>query len=158
MTITINEGCESVTLVSDYLDADNQSVDLKLKINCETEYAVNYDVALTELEVTPESLESTELVLIDGVYYFELTIIQENGDKVVESGCKFINCSSSCLMLETFKLASQGDEEAMVKSMAFHALTLANDCASCSCTEMCALYEATQLEPCTTDVKPCGCS
>lgn len=159
MTAVIANDCANVTLDSDYFSSDNQSVTLKITYNCGTEYSIVVDVNDTEIVVTPSYIDQDDLtVLPDGVYYFELTVIQDNATEVVESACRYVNCSTTCLMLDTFKSMALGDEDATIRALSFYALTAANGCTSCACSDLCTLYNATQIDNCSTNVKPCGCS
>lgn len=158
MILVIDEGCESVTITSDYFDAENQSVSLGVTINCGTEYTVAVEVEATEIVVDPEALGLDLDALEDGVYYFELTITQEDGTKVVEGECRFINCGTTCLMLESFTDAAAGDKDALVRALAFHALVASDGCTSCACSDLCDLYTATNLVNCDSNVSSCGCS
>lgn len=158
MTLSINEGCTAVTINSDYFAEDNTSVSLSVTFNCTEEYIVAAEDDVTEIVVDPEALGLEDEVLTDGVYYFELTIIQEDSTTVVESGCIFVNCSTTCLMLDTFKAMAEGDEDATIRALSFYALDKANGCTSCACSDLCLLYNATQLDNCTTNVTTCGCS
>lgn len=158
MTITINEDCTGVTIDSTYFDVDNVSVTLTVTYNCDEEYIINVDSDETEVLVDQEALGLEGDTLDDGVYYFELTIVQEDSTTVVESGCRFINCSATCLMLDTFKAMAEGDEDATIRALSFYALDKANGCTSCACSDLCLLYNATQLDNCTTNVTNCGCS
>lgn len=158
MTITISPTCANVTIVSDNFDFQNQTVELTVKFNCEDEYLITAEPEDTEIVVDNAALDLDGDTLADGVYYFELKIVQEDSTVITESACRFVNCSSDCLMLDTFKLAAEGDEQAIIKAMAYHALSVANGCTSCACEDLCLLYKATTLINCTNDVKPCGCS
>ena len=159
MTITINEDCVSTTIVSENFDPTNLSVVLTVTINCDEEYIINAEAADEEIIVSPATLGLDNLeVLDDGVYYFELAITQEDGTVITESGCRFINCTTTCLMLDSFKDMAAGDEEATIRALSFYALDKANGCTSCACSDLCLLYNATQLDNCTTNVTTCGCS
>lgn len=158
MTITISPTCESVTLVSDNFDITNQLVKLTVTVNCEEEYLIDVDPEATEIVVDNEALGLDGDTLDDGVYYFELKITQEDSTIVTESLCRFINCETTCLMLDSFKAMAEGDEEATIRALAFYALDKANGCVSCACSDLCTLYKATELDNCTTNVSTCGCS
>lgn len=159
LTLTIHPECESITVESSYFDETNQTVVLNVTVNCETEYVINAEPEDTEIVVDVDSLGLTDLtVLEDSVYYLELVITQEDGTVITESACRYLNCSTTCLMLDTFKDMAAGDEDATIRSLAFHALTVANGCTSCACSDLCTLYNATQIDECTANVSTCGCS
>lgn len=152
MTITIAEDFMDVTLTSTNLDSTNQSVQLTVTFNCDDEYESTIDVDDEEIIITNELFSlPTDETLADGVYYFVLKIVQEDGDEITETGCKFVNQFSTCLMLDTFTKASQGDADAVVRAMAFHALVAADGCVSCACSDLCLLYNATKLINCSND-------
>lgn len=158
MTLTLNDDCVSVLLESEYLDPLNQSVSLGVTINCDTEYTISVDVNDTDITVDPTALELDLDALEDGVYYFELTVVQENGTTVKESVCKFINCGTTCLMLDSFTSAASGNKDALIRALAFQALVVSDGCTSCACSDLCELYNATDLVNCESNASNCGCS
>lgn len=159
MTLVVSETCEDITVTSDNFDETNLSVSLKVTINCDEEYIITAEPEDTEIIVNPESLELLDLeTLNDGVYYLELTITQADSTVVTESACRFINCETTCLMLDTFKEMAEGDEDATIRALAFYALDKANGCTSCACSDLCILYKATELDNCSSNVNTCGCS
>lgn len=107
-----------------------------------------------------------ESSLTTGVYYIKLVVTQSDGTIVPETVCRFISCDSNCLMLPTFKLAAEGDTEAIMRSLAYYALVNSANCSNCSCTTLCQLYTATHISACqetainsiTPHVNDCGCS
>lgn len=158
MTTTIHATCDNIVLESDYLDSENLSVTLGVTINCDTEYTIQADVEDTEITIDPDSLGLDQEALTDGVYYLVLTVVQSDSTVVTETACILVNCTLTCQMLDTFTAASSGDDEAGIRALSFYALTAAAGCTSCACSDMCTLYDATQLEDCNTDVTTCGCS
>jgi len=151
MTTTIAEACASILIESDYFSPDNQSVTLNVTVNCDKEYVDDIDVTDEDITLTPDFFDS------DGVYYLVLKFIQEDGTEVIESKCVLVNCNMACDMLDTAVAASNGDCEALTRLLAYKALILAQNCTSCACSDLCALYKATKLIDCHV-VKPCGCS
>lgn len=160
MTVTVSETCQDITVTSDNFDGSNLSVVLTVTINCDEEYIINAEAADTEIIISRETLglDDEDLPLDDGVYYMELAITQDDSTEVVESACRYVNCETTCLMLDTFKDMAEGDEEATVRALSFYALNLSNGCTSCACSDLCVLYNATQLDDCTTNATTCGCS
>lgn len=158
MTTTITEDCSNVTITSTYFNPSNLSVTLKVTYNCTTEYSISINEEDTNIVVTPDMLSIDADALPDGVYYFEVKFIQSNSTEVIEASCRFVNCSTTCLMLDNFKNAVLGDEDATIRALSFYALSVADGCTSCACSDLCTLYNATQLDLCSTNVKPCGCS
>jgi hypothetical protein len=113
------------------------------------------DVVDADYTATPEDVGTSD-VFPDGVYQFKFKITQEDGTKVEDSICKFINCASDCLMTSIFTNIGT-DPECTIKALAYFALTIADECPGCSCADLCALYNATGLNPSTND-SGCGCS
>lgn len=153
MTYTINSDCTSISITSTYLSPVNQTVNLFWDKNCSgslNKISINTSASIIQLDPTDLSQADT---FSDGVYYFKLSIIQEDGSTVEESLCRFINCQSSCLMLPTYKLI---DHESIVKQLAFEALLASNLCTSCTCSDLCTLYNNTGLIPTIND--DCGCN
>lgn len=161
MTLTIGTNCSEFNITSTYLSTNNQSVTLNVTMNCETEWELPVEVEVTTIVVSPEDLEMLN-VISDGVYNIKLTIIQQDGTQIIESVCKFVNCVSNCLMLDSFLAAANGDEAAILRVLAYHALVASDGCTSCACADLCELYKLSQLEDCVTtttvDVSGCGCS
>lgn len=159
MTITKDANCEFVTVDSTFLVPTNQSVKLAIKINCGTEYLVTAEVEDTEIVVTPTTINLPDAETIpDGVYLFELTTVDEDGVVNIERKCTLINCTLSCLMVDSFKGMSTGDPEASIRSLAYYALLNSEGCSECSCDDLCTLYSATQLTQCSIYATGCGCS
>lgn len=158
MTITYTD-CSDLVITSTNLNLDNQSVTLAIKINCEKEYAINVPVDAEDYTVVPEDIEMKDFIT-DGIYGFTLTIVQEDGTTVIETECKFIDCVSSCTMVETFSNPS-GCSDCLLKTLAFNALKVAEDCTTCNCNTMCTLFNTVFSKDCvttTTNVTNCGCS
>lgn len=159
MVITVNEDCTEVTLTSDILLITNQSVEVTVTYNCTTDYVVTFDATTDPIVITPSDVSMTDS-FTDGVYNFKLVVVNVSDAILTESKCQFINCNSTCLMLDTYKDLSSTDKDtaaaALIKVLSFEALLLANNCSSCSCTSMCALYNATGLDP-NTNATDCGC-
>lgn len=163
MVITKAADCANISITSDYLTVTNQLVKLTVKLNCGDEYIINYEPEDDPLVVEPEDISSDEEVLADGIYYLQLDITQENGDKVTESDCIFMNCVTACLMVDSFKTMST-DKNAAIKAMAYHALIASEDCNSCTCADMCLLYNTATDTTCSSSTTTtnastgCGCS
>lgn len=160
MNITISSTCEDVTLESEYLSGDNQSVVVTVQINCDEEYIIEgVTVDDTEIVITQDSLDLTGDTLEDGIYYFKIVVVQEDGTEVTESKCAFINCGVNCLLLDTFK-AIGTDTDATTRALLFFALQAAQDCTDCACADLCYLYNLITEENCTSSnvSSPCGCS
>ncbi len=159
MTATVNSTCETITITSDYFDPTNISVTLNVTINCGAEYIITADSADTEIVVDQAALGLEGGNLEDGIYYLKLTIVQENTDLVIESSCKFINCTTTCLMQDTMNAAAQKDPDAIIRALAFHALVASNSCTSCACADLCTLYTTATSNCYSNDTtNPCGCS
>lgn len=153
MTYTINSDCNIITLDSDYLIPTNQVVNLFWSINCgSTLSKISISPSASMIQLDPSDLGGGD-TFVDGVYYFKISITDEDGGTVEESLCKFVNCASSCLMLPVYK---QTDSAAMIKQLAFEALLASSNCTSCSCTDLCSLYNNTGLT--TIDNDDCGCN
>lgn len=158
MTAVIHATCDNIVVDSDYLDPDNLSVSLSVTINCDTEYIITADVSDTDITVDPTALGIDQDALSDGVYYLVLTVTQSDSTVVTESLCTVVNCSMTCGMLDTFTALSAGDTDSAIAAMSYYALVTANGCTSCACSDLCTLYEATQLIECDSNVTTCGCS
>lgn len=158
MTLTIANDCSTATITSTYLDSQNQSVVVNMTLNCKTEYSAEIDVDDTTIIVTPEDFGIDNEKFVDSVYYFKVVVTQEDGTKVEEGLCTFINCSSNCDMLTTFKEVVGGNKNSIIKALSYHALILAQSCGSCACEDLCTLYNATTLDNCDTHDSGCGCS
>lgn len=159
MTIVIGNDCVDATITSTYFNSLNQSVSLSVTTNCTEEYIVVADPADTEIVVDQAALGLEGDNLSDGVYYFKLTIVQENGDIVIESACKFVDCVTTCLMKDTMLAAANKDDDALIRALAYHALVAASDCTSCACADLCTLY-TTATSNCDSNdtTNSCGCS
>lgn len=158
MTAVVANDCTEITVDSDNLDPTNLSVSLSVTINCGTEYIIVANVSDTDITVDPDALNIDQAALSDGVYYFVLTIVQSDSTVVTETLCKVVNCTMTCDMLDSFKDASAGDEDAAIRALSFYGLITAQDCTSCACSDLCTLYNGTQLNECETNVSTCGCS
>lgn len=158
MVLSVNDTCDEVTITSDILLISNESVSLTITYNCTTEYTLLFESTVIPIVIVPADL-SLE-VFVDGVYNFKLTVINVSNEVITESSCIFINCSSTCLMIDTYKLVGSSDlviaNEALIKVLSFEALLLSNNCTSCSCASMCDLYNATGLNP-NMNGTDCGC-
>lgn len=157
MTITIAEDCASINIVSPNFAEDNQSATLTVTLNCTTTYD---DIDITDssddYNLDPEALDIDELTLADGIYTLTLVTVDAEGNSTTEQKCVFVNCSTTCDMVDT--ALDLSTEENMIKAISFHALTLAADCVDCSCTNLCTLYSTVTDETCVTNDSPCGCS
>lgn len=158
MTTTVHANCENILVESDYLDSENLSVSLSITINCETEYVIAVDVEDTDITIDPGALGIDQEALSDGVYYLELTVTQSDSTVVVESTCLLVNCSMTCQMLDVFTAMAAGNTENAIAALSYYALITAAGCTSCACSDLCTLYEATQLIECDSNVTTCGCS
>ena len=153
MTYAINSDCSIITLNSDYLSVSNQLVNLFWDKNCSgTVGKISVNTSASLIQVDPADL-GEGATFSDGVYYFKISVTQEDGSIVEESLCKFVNCNSSCLMLPVYKLT---DMESLRKQISFEGLLAANDCVKCSCADFCTLYSNTGLT--TIDNNDCGCN
>lgn len=154
MTITINDTFTEVTITSSILTETNASVKLTVSYNCTTEYdELSFDSDVDPLIVTAEDLGLESFV--DGVWGFKLVVVDESDNTLTELKCKFFNQNSSCLMLETYKDIE--NEDSLIKVLSFEALLIADQCNSCSCDDMCDLYNSTGLNP-NSNVTNCGCT
>ena len=154
MIYTINSNCSIISITSDYLDANNQTVSLFWDKNCSgTVTKIPINVNAPVIQLSPIDLGQSGDVFNDGVYNFKISIVQQNGTKIEESLCKFINCNSSCLMMPTYKLK---DHESLIKQLSFEALIASKYCTFCTCADVCALYTNTGLI--TIDNDDCGCN
>lgn len=160
MTVTINDNCESITVDSANLAADNQSVKLSIKVNCDAEYLKDIDVDETEVELIPGDIDLPDATYFpDGVYLFEFTIVDADGVITKERKCVLVNCGLNCMMTDAFKAAATGDADGITQTLAFYALTNAGECADCTCDDMCLLFDATKLKTCNIYATTgCGCS
>jgi len=158
MTATIHNECLNIVVDSDYLDPANISVTLNVTINCDTEYIITADPSDTDITIDPDSLGLDLEALADGVYYLVLTVTQSDSTVVTETLCTLVNCTLTCQMLDSFTAASGGDEEAGIRALAYYGLITAVGCTSCACSDLCTLYNGTQLNECDTNVNTCGCS
>ncbi len=152
MTYAINNNCSIITLGSEHLSPDNLSVNLFWDKNCSGnlgKVSINTSAGMIQLDPTDLGQSDT---FSDGVYYFKISVTQENGTIVEESICKFVNCNSTCLMLAVYKLT---DSESLMKQLSFEALLAANNCPNCGCADFCTLYNNTGLTDIDND--DCGC-
>lgn len=158
MVLSVNDTCDEVTITSSILLASNNSVKLTITYNCTTDYILLYESTDIPIVVLPADL-SLE-TFNDGVYNFKLTVLNVSNEEITESSCIFMNCHSTCFMLETYRLLGDSDLEianaALIKVLSFEGLLLAASCSSCSCASMCDLYNSTGLN---TDfhATDCGC-
>lgn len=150
MTYLINDSCTIVTLGSDYLSPSNQSVNLFWSKNCGTVSKISINPLAGMIQLSPEDLGQTEK-FSDGVYYFKISVTDGEGGMAEESLCKFINCNSTCLMLDKYK-----DETQFSKVMSFEALLASDNCIKCECSTLCMLYNNTGLNDTEND-SDCGC-
>lgn len=148
--MTINYGtCTDIEITSTNLISTNQEVTLNIKYNCDKEWELDIPVTDTTITVVPADVEGTDFIP-DGIYYTKLIITKQNGDKIIESACTFVNCITNCELLEAFK------DKDCDRSMAFYALLASKDCPSCTCEDLCTLYQIATKKPCDY-VSPCGC-
>lgn len=153
MTYTIASDCSSISLDSDYLVPTNLTVDLFWAKNCGTTLSkISVSPSASVIQLDPTDLGETE-TFSDGVYYFKVVISDEDSNTIEESLCKFVNCNSTCAMIDTY---TKTDLDSVIKQLSFEALLAANDCTSCSCTDLCTLYTNTGLTDINND--QCGCS
>jgi hypothetical protein len=158
MTTTVHANCENILVESDYLDSENLSVSLSITINCDTEYVIVVDIEDTDITIDPDALGLDQEALSDGVYYLKLTVTQDDSTIVEESTCLLVNCSMTCQMLDVFTAMANGSTDNTVAALSYYALITAAGCTSCACSDLCTLYEATQLIECDSNVTSCGCS
>jgi hypothetical protein len=148
--MTINYGtCDAVTISSTNLVSTNQSVTLNIKYNCDKEWELDIPVTDTTITINPSDIDTTDFIP-DGIYYFKLTITVQNGDKIIESACKFVNCITNCEIVDAFR------DKDCDRTMAYYALVASKDCPSCNCEDLCTLYKIATKKPCEY-VSPCGC-
>ena len=150
MTYTINDSCTIITLDSDYLLPNNASVNLFWSKNCGSLSKISISVAASMIQLAPEDLNESG-TFSDGVYYFKISATNQEGGVSEESLCKFVNCTSTCLMLDKYK-----DVNSFSKVLAFEALLASADCVQCECSTLCSLYTNTGLNDTTND-SDCGC-
>jgi len=148
MTVTYTD-CSTLTITSSNLLSTNTSVVLSMQYNCDQEWEKVITPATAPIVLTPEDFD-TEDFIPDGIYYLKLEIVNSVGTEIVETKCKFVNCITSCKLLDAYK---NNDCE---RTMAFFALLASDDCPDCSCADLCLLYNIATNNPCE-DVKPCGC-
>lgn len=161
ITATIHPQCDNIIASTSYFDVDNISSTLTIKTNCKEEYFITLATTDTSITIIPDIVNSTNSSLPDGVYGLTFEIIQSDGTKVVDSKCLLVNCTLTCLMQDTYQLAAFGDETAIISSLAFSALLASSECGSCSCADICLLYNSSLLNTCantTTNATGCGCS
>jgi hypothetical protein len=158
MTYITHPTCDNIILESTYLDPANISVSLAVTFNCDTEYAITVPPEDADITVDPTALGLDQDALTDGVYYLKLTVVQDDSTVVEESVCVLVNCSMTCQMLDVFTAMSTGDTENTIAALSYYALVTAAGCTSCACSDLCTLYEATQLIECDSNVTTCGCS
>lgn len=153
MTTVTSATCSDITVESTYLTALNQAVTLTVVYNCKTTYIADVNVSDTSIVITPTTVNSTLDYLQDGIYSIKVEIVQEDGDVVIESACVFVNCQTACMMIEIFKSTTA---ESIAKSIAYQALLASVGCTSCSCDDLCILYN-TLSDNCFDYAQPCGC-
>lgn len=153
MTATYTN-CANIIIDSTLLNVTNQTVTLEVTKNCAATPVVTKDVsaAATEITLVPADFNEEDIIS-DGIYYFKLTIVDNGGDTTVESLCKFLNCSTTCDLLDVYN----GTTKDCDRAMAYFALLASQDCTNCSCSDLCLLYSIATNDPCE-DVEPCGCS
>jgi len=152
MTITQGQQCQSINIDSLNLLSTNQSVVLNVSYNCVLVKTVEISPAFTSIELLPEDL-SMDTVFTDGIYGFELSIINQAASIIREVACYFMNCSTTCLMLPKYSDLSCTSNQ--LAALSFYALNLSNQCADCACADLCALYSNITNASTTPS---CGCS
>lgn len=165
ITTTIQNECDYITASSSYFNTGNISVALVVTTNCKEQYSITVAANnVAAITINPAVLGLDLDALSDGVYNISFEIVQSGGTTVTESVCLLVNCTLNCLMLDTYKLAATGDEDAIIRSISFDALLASVNCTSCSCSDLCTLYSAALLEncslplTCSTCNAGCGCS
>lgn len=150
ITATINPSFTTITVTSTIFTATNVSATLTIKRLCETkEYTVNLVPSATSYVINNDLFSITEDVLSNGPYYIKLVVIDSSNDTKTEAVCKLVNngiiCEHQNLYLDPTTNA--------VKILALEGLIRAESCGSCSCKEMCTLYNLL-IDSNTND---CGC-
>lgn len=148
MTVTYTD-CATITITSTNLVNTNTSVKLTMQYACDKEWEKTIETSVTSIVLTPTDFDTEDFVA-DGIYYFKLEIVNNVGTTITETKCKFINCVTTCKLLDSYK---NNDCE---RTMAFFALLASDDCPDCACADLCLLYNIATNNPCE-DVKPCGC-
>jgi hypothetical protein len=128
---------------------NNTSVTLNIKYNCDKEWEKTINVNTASIVLVPADVDATDF-LPDGIYSFKITTVDQADDTFIETSCVFVNCVTTCNMLESYK------NHDCDRTTAFFALLASKDCPNCSCEDLCLLYNIATLNPCE-DVKPCGC-
>ena len=172
MTVTCNSDCSTLTFSSEYLEeAAGKTIDsikLRSRLNCSSaESTLDLsslipDVLNGSFNLSAEIFynDETKTIFCDGVYYLALDIeytVDSDSFLAKESNCKFVGCNINCKLQDYFEKTRDS------KPFFYHyALTQANACDACYCTQMCVYYD--ELKHILNDygntasTSGCGCS
>lgn len=148
MTAVLTSDCITMNITSDFLLVNNQTNVLTVTYNGETIYTPTIAASATSIALTNVLLGLDSGALADGIYGLVLVTTALNGDINTESLCVASLCGLHCDMVELYLDVNNAE-----KILAYEALKVAQNCTTCSCTTMLALY--TILTNVVTN--GCGC-
>lgn len=90
------------------------------------------------------------------IYTFELTVVQQNATKVVDTRCLFLSCDAACAVKDILKTAKDNKED-LDKALAYYALLQSNNCSDCSCADLCNLFNIVFINT-EEDARCAGCN
>lgn len=170
MIATLNNDCSILTLNADALVSASgktfDSLTLITKLNCSTvESSVDISSLIGSIANSSISIPSTlyygdetKTTYCDGIYNFELQVVYTTGlgtFLVKNILCTLIGCTLKCKVLDYYIKTED-------KNIYYKYFALLQNCDSCSCAKMCALYnEITSVlndDNTVTTNTGCGCS
>lgn len=178
MTITLNTSvnattgnrqCDSLTLSSSLLDdwMDNQGIktlEVTLRTHCDDDPIVievevgdvdgDGDATPYSITLLPADFEATGTTLVDGVYKLKFTLtVDASGAESYDVGCKPVTCALEC-NVAAFQIENVTTSNVW---MFYETLLYQDNCAQCSCTMACDLYDYILELIENTETNDCGC-
>jgi hypothetical protein len=120
---------------------DNQYTKINLYKDCSTT-AVTYTVLPQPVGSIVLNTVNFYPIMTSGIYNVELVVKNLAGTVIKESDCKFLDCTSlECGVVK--------DLDNTDKLIAYYGLKASNECANCSCEDMCRIYAKLTNNECT---------
>lgn len=147
MTAELSNNCSTITIESNFFNANNISNQLTL-VHSGTTYTVEVDAENVDpVVVDANTLDLEELP--EGVYLITLKTTDEDSTVTTEQLCLTSMCALHCDMITLYT-----DTTNLEKILAYEALKVASDCITCSCTVMQRLYDNVTD---TSNATKCNC-
>ena len=156
LNISLSSDCSLITItstVSNYADADIETIDIAWKVNCCDTSKKTYQITdfttpdsylvdnsgTREIQLTPTFFSTTDAIT-DGIYSITIKVTKDDDSFVEEKGCVFVDCYLKCKIVDCIE---QGDYEA---HRLYEGIKMAIECedTDCDCESSCEILEILQ--------------